>query len=63
MKGTGEMTRQMGEASWFMLMGTFTKESGRMTRRTGVECTSTKMEPSMKDNGWRTNSTAKVDYQ
>ena len=56
-KANGRMAKLMDTANSTMLMGTFMKVIGSMTRLTGMEHILMRMEQSMWDNGETTNST------
>lgn len=51
MKVNGNITKQMEEANFGMLMVMFTKEIGKMIRQMAMEFTFTLTEPNMKDSG------------
>jgi hypothetical protein len=56
MKVSGGPTKQTDKASSTMLMVTFMKEVGSMTKLTAEVFTLMPMEQSMMENGWKTNN-------
>ena len=58
MMDNGEMERQMAMVNFITQMATYTKEIGSMIRRTAMELTPMRMEPSMLDSGKTINSMA-----
>ena len=57
-KDNGETEKQMAMVNFITQMATYTKEIGSMIRRTAMELTPMRMEPSMLDNGKTINSMA-----
>ena len=59
-KESGEKTRQMGKASWRMLMAIFMKASGKMTKLTVMDNICMRMEPHIQAIGWKISRKVEV---
>ena len=59
-RDTGKMTKQMVEVVLFMPMVTYTTVTGKMTRHTAMEFTTTLMERGPKAGGSRTSNMARA---